>query len=54
MSWKAKRQLTVSRSSVEVEYRAMTATTSELVWLKQLLQDFGIVLSTPMVLFCDN
>ena len=32
----------------------MAATTSELVWLKQLLLDFGIQLNTPMLLFSDN
>ena len=32
----------------------MAATTSELVWLRQLLHDFGIQSSTPALLFCDN
>ncbi|XP_024029725.1 uncharacterized protein LOC112094033 [Morus notabilis] len=54
VSWKAKRQPTISRSSAEAEYRAMAAATSELVWLKQLLQDFGVSLHAPMLLFCDN
>ncbi|XP_024028503.1 uncharacterized protein LOC112093728 [Morus notabilis] len=54
VSWKAKRQTTVSRSSAEAEYRAMAATTSELVWLQQLLRDFGVASSSHVLLFCDN
>ena len=54
VSWKAKKQTTVSRSSAEAEYRAMAATSSELVWLTQLLSDFGLSLTPPTLLFCDN
>ena len=54
VSWKAKKQTTVSRSSAEAEYRAIAATTSELVWLSQLLKDLDVHLSLPVVLFCDN
>jgi len=38
ISWKSKNQSVVARSSAEAEYRAMTSTTYELVWLKQLLR----------------
>ena len=31
----------------------MAATTSELIWLQQLLLDFGVQLTSPMLLFCD-
>ena len=32
----------------------MAATTSELVWIKQLLTDFGMQPSSIALLFCDN
>ena len=54
ISWKSKKQTTVARSSAEAEYRALAATTSELVWIKQLLLDFHITLAAPATIFCDN
>ena len=54
VSWKAKKQTTVSRSSAKAKYRAMAATSSELVWLTQLLHDFGLSPAPPTLLFCDN
>lgn len=47
VSWKAKKQKTISRSSAEAEYRALAATASELVWIVQLLKDLRVQLSTP-------
>jgi len=54
ISWKTKKQTTVSRSSAEAEYRSMAAVTSELVWLKSLLASFGIFHQLAMQLFCDS
>ena len=46
--------MVVARSSTEVEYRALTATTTELIWLRWLLQDLGVDCSTTTKLHCDN
>jgi len=54
LSWKTKKQSTISLSSVESEYRSMVKTVCEVVWLRGLLQDLGIQVRGPTLLFCDN
>ena len=54
MSWKSKKQNVVARSSAESEYRAMTTTTCELVWLKQLLGELKFGKIDRMELVSDN
>ncbi|GJV80649.1 hypothetical protein Tco_1516519 [Tanacetum coccineum] len=48
VSWKIKKQPTVTRSSTEAEYRNMTATTCELLWLSFLLKDLHIQVKLPV------
>lgn len=54
ISWKSKKQTTVSRSSAEAEYRSMALTVCELLWLSYLLKDFHITVPLPVHLYCDN
>lgn len=54
ISWRSKKQSTVSRSSSEAEYRAMAQTASEISWLVRLLGDLGISDLQPLSLHCDN
>ena len=54
ISWRTKKQTTVSRSSSEAEYRALAAATCELQWLLYLLRDMKIACSQVPVLFCDS
>ncbi|XP_071704401.1 uncharacterized protein [Rutidosis leptorrhynchoides] len=54
ISWKSKRQPTVSRSSAEAEYRAMGAVTCELIWILKLLTELKLKNLIPMKMFCDN
>ncbi|KAL2235198.1 UNVERIFIED_CONTAM: Retrovirus-related Pol polyprotein from transposon RE1 [Sesamum indicum] len=54
VSWKTKKQTTVSRSSAEAEYRSMGSTTCELIWIHSLLRDLKINVPTPIPFYCDN
>ncbi|KAK3032290.1 hypothetical protein RJ639_036247 [Escallonia herrerae] len=54
ISWRTKKQPTVSRSSAEAEYRSMVVTTCELTWLKSFLLSLGVHHDRPMRLFFDN
>ncbi|GKB88600.1 ribonuclease H-like domain-containing protein [Tanacetum coccineum] len=52
--WNSKRQATLSKSSAEAEYRCMTSTTCEIMWVVKVLQDFGLNNLIPANLYCDN
>lgn len=54
ITWSAKKQPVVSRSSIEAEYRSLAITTAELYWLRMLLKDLGLYLYHPPILWCDN
>lgn len=54
ITWKSKKQSTVSRSSVEAEYRAMAQASAEVTWIVRVLHELGIHNLTPVTLFCDN
>jgi hypothetical protein len=47
VSWAAKRQPIVSRSSVEAEYRAVANGVAEASWLRQLLHELQVPSSAP-------
>src|SRR4051794_27300133 len=54
VSWRSKKQDTVSKSSTESEYRAIGSITCEIMWILKLLFDFGLKGFTPVHVFCDN
>ncbi|XP_020672132.1 uncharacterized protein LOC110092095 [Dendrobium catenatum] len=54
ISWSVKKQTTIARSSTEAEYRAIAAVTTEIIWLRRLLEEFGFAQTSPTILYCDN
>ncbi|KAF5444723.1 hypothetical protein F2P56_033831, partial [Juglans regia] len=54
VSWSAKKQPTVSRSSCESEYRALASTAAEVLWLDHLLRDLRVSTTDRPLLLCDN
>ncbi|KAM1043999.1 hypothetical protein ACFX14_035108 [Malus domestica] len=54
ISWRSMRQKTVSLSSAEAEYRAMTGAYCELSWLRYLLRDLNLSHLGAATLHCDN
>ncbi|KXJ62459.1 hypothetical protein RP20_CCG008519 [Aedes albopictus] len=54
ISWASRRQASVTLSSMEAEYVALSEACQEVVWLRQLLRDFGEEQKIPTVLHEDN
>ncbi|XP_019084251.1 PREDICTED: uncharacterized protein LOC109125910 [Camelina sativa] len=54
ISWRSKKQHTVSRSSAEVEYRALALASCELVWLSVLLRDLRVNTAVVPISFSDS
>ena len=51
ISWRSKKQTVIFHSCTEAEYRALTATTTKVIWL---LHDLGVDYSTATKLHYDN
>nr|GEV27732.1 uncharacterized mitochondrial protein AtMg00810-like [Tanacetum cinerariifolium] len=54
ISWKSKKQVVVSRSSTESEYKVMVLTCCEATWLVSLLKELRIKDLKPIDLYYDN
>jgi hypothetical protein len=54
VSWSARKQPTISRSSTEAEYKDLSNTTVEVMWIQSLLHDIGIPSLRTAVIWCDN
>ena len=54
ISWSARKQATVSRSSTEAEYKSLANATAEIIWVESLLHELGIKQRRISCLWCDN
>ena len=54
ISWTSKKQATVSLSTAEAEYIALSTATQEAIWLRRLLADLNTEQSSPNVIMGDN
>lgn len=54
VSWKSRKQPTVALSTCEAEYMALTETTQEAIYLKQILSDLNVGSVEPIQLYGDN
>jgi hypothetical protein len=53
VSWFSKKQNFVSLSTAEAEYIAAGSSCSQLVWMKQMLEEYDVQQSV-LTLYCDN
>jgi hypothetical protein len=53
VSWLSKRQKTISLSSTEAEYKAMSETGRQISWIKSLFEELGYLIP-PVPMHCDN
>jgi histone deacetylase 1/2 len=54
VSWSARKQPTVSRSSTESEYKAIANATAEVMWIQVLLYELKVDCPRAAKLWCDN
>lgn len=54
ISWACRKQISVSLSSTEAEYIALSEATQELIWQQRLAQDFSINIQYPVKILADN
>lgn len=54
ISWSARKQPTISRSSTETEYKALANANAELMWIQGLMSELRISHPPAARLWCDN
>jgi histone deacetylase 1/2 len=54
ISWSARKQATVSRSSTEAEYKSLANATAEIIWIQSVLREIGVKQPRTACLWCDN
>ncbi|KAL0434339.1 UNVERIFIED_CONTAM: Retrovirus-related Pol polyprotein from transposon TNT 1-94 [Sesamum latifolium] len=56
VAWKSSKQDTTADSTTEAEYIAASEAANEAVWMKNYIQELGVVpsIAEPVAIFCDN
>ena len=54
VSWKSKKQETVSRSSAKAVFRSMAACAAEITWLVGLYKELGVMINLPVRMISDS
>ncbi|GJV59493.1 ribonuclease H-like domain-containing protein, partial [Tanacetum coccineum] len=54
LSWSVKRQVTLSRSNTEAEYRSVANVVTKTAWIRNLLRELHAPLHTATIVYCDN
>eukprot|EP00253_Pinus_taeda_P036705 PITA_36705 len=54
VSWLSKKQSSISLSTTEAKYIAVTACCTQVLWMKQTLQDIQVKSDETIPIFCDN
>ena len=54
ITWSCKKQSAISLSSAEAEYCGAVEAIKEVMWLCQILSEFGLHQQHPTTLWCDN
>ncbi|KAH9392459.1 hypothetical protein TYRP_005538 [Tyrophagus putrescentiae] len=54
VGWLSKKQKTVSTSTTEAEYIALSLATNETLWLQHLLEEMGVDVVLPTTIYEDN
>jgi len=54
ISWSSKKQPTISLSTIEVEYHAISVATHEAIWLRHILKEIGYEPAGSSLISSDN
>ena len=52
--WASKKQSSVSLSTAEAEYIAATTCCTQVIWMKQMLEDIQVKYDEPIPILCNN
>ena len=54
VAWLSKKKISISLSTAEAEYIAAAACCTQVMWMKQTIQDLKVSIDEPISIKCDN